>query len=322
MKKIIVVIPVILCILFGGYINIKANANEIISNCSSICKIQLQSQSPLKSEHEKYDYTATSLNEIAYLVHYFHSFELSEGKVVTPSDGKSFFIIIDYADGSKDSFTMYPDGICINGTLEYKILTQEYSRLLDFIYALKTKQISLENDVSFDSSEWAETDVQKAINEGFVPKWNQINYKGAVSRLEVCQLLIHFLEKCSDISDSEESNPFSDTSDKSVIMLYHLKMLHGKAEHLFYPYDYMTREEFAKILSNVYDFVNNEPLLYDYSIVYEDQNEISDWAIDSVYKMTSVGLFNGNEKNEFEPQKNITKEEVILVLLRLSKVMS
>lgn len=91
---------------------------------------------------------------------------------------------------------------------------------------------------------------------------------------------------------------------------------------MFCPYDLITREEFAKILSNTYTFIKNETVLDSNKILYKDQNKISDWAMESVSKMTSLGMFKGNENDEFEPQNSITKEEVIVTILRLSNIIN
>lgn len=63
--------------------------------------------------------------------------------------------------------------------------------------------------------------------------------------------------KNQDIAKNKSvKNPFSDTADESVISLYNYAIINGKNENEFYPYDYITREEFAKILSGTYNKLN------------------------------------------------------------------
>ena len=204
---------------------------------------------------------------------------------------------------------------------QYAVDSDEYSRFLDFLYALKTGKLDLPDEVTFEASEWAKDEVNEAIENGLVPEWNRINYKGNITRLEVCMLVENFMhvKKIPQHTDVYAAPPFLDVEDSSITYLWNNNIINGKAETLFCPYDVITREEFAKILFSTYQCVESD-IINSSGSMYEDQCEISNWAIDSVNSMTSLGLFNGNANGEFGPQKNITKEEVILTLLRFSKI--
>ena len=45
---------------------------------------------------------------------------------------------------------------------------------------------------------------------------------------------------------------------------------------------------------------------------------ISDWAAVYVDEMSAIGAFIGDDRNSFNPQNNITKEEFVVILLRLA----
>lgn len=319
-KLLMILLTMVLCTVFGGHIVLETSAATIIPNQNDICTIRIQSQSPMVTEHETYNFSTTKFCEIVYITHFLNSLEAIESNVVIPSDGKSFLVGIEYVDGSNFSFSMYSRGISIDRNLGYNISTQNYIRFLDFIYALKTEKVVLPDDVTFEPSEWAKSDVEQAIKDDLVPKLNQINYTGKISRLEVCQLVDNYLKNSGYADNGVEENPFSDTSDGSIITLYRLKIIDGKSENLFYPYDLITREEFAKILANTYHHIKSETALDNNKNSYKDQDKISDWAIDSVNEMTSLGMFRGNEIEEFQPQNNITKEEVIVTLLRMDSI--
>ena len=313
MKKLIsinTVITMILCTVFQSYANSEMN---------SICKIQLQSQSPLILEHEKIDYTTTSLNEIVYILHYFNSLEFIEEQVYPPSDGRSILVEMEYADGSNFYFSVYPNISCISKKSAHSISipTQEYDRLRNVIYALKTDQILLPDKVTFEPSPWARECVEKAIEIGLVPPANQINYIGDITRLEVCQLVDNLLKNSGYADDSIEEDPFFDTSDESVVTLYQLGIIAGKSEAEFAPYDFITRAEYVKILANMYYHINGHEASSSQHVVYKDIDSIPDWAIDAVNTMSMCGIIKGNERGEFEPQRNVTKEEVIVTLLRM-----
>ena len=85
----------------------------------------------------------------------------------------------------------------------------------------------------------------------------------------------------------------------------------------FCPYDFITKEELAKLLSNTYHLISKNISSETVKLLYKDEGNISDWAVEYVSNMTDAGIFIGNENGEFEPQKNISKEEVVVVLNRL-----
>ena len=76
----IMLIFILIFIAFEDYTIIKANANEIIFDQNDICSIQVQSQSPMVSEHKAYNFTTMKFNEILYITHFLIHSKLSRGK--------------------------------------------------------------------------------------------------------------------------------------------------------------------------------------------------------------------------------------------------
>ena len=267
---------------------------------------------------KNFSYSTMATNNIIYIVHYINSLNLiDDGKAINSSDGSYVSMYFKTTNGLIDKLLFLDGQRVVIKDKQYAVDRNEYNRLLDFIYALKTERLIIGNDeITFNPSEWARSDVDNAVNEGLVPKLNQINYIGKITRLEVCQLIDNLLNKQGIVKNNPVENPFSDTADESVVSLYNYNIINGKNESEFYPYDYITREEFAKILANTYHMFNNS-LPDNCSAVYTDWENISDWAINSVNEVSYLKLFVGNDAGEFQPQNNITKEEVIITLLRL-----
>ena len=103
--------------------------------------------------------------------------------------------------------------------------------------------------------------------------------------------------------------------------LYLQDVINGKSENEFCPYDYITREEFSRILSETYNILSKSDS-YDLSeLQYKDKEQISDWAVESIENVTFLGLMQGDENGNFNPKDNITKEQVIVTVLKLDKLM-
>ena len=270
----------------------------------------------------EYGYYTDNVNELVYILHYLNAFNIDDnGKTVHGGEFSKATINIDYNDGNHIDIRFSDGRVYDENSMQFEVNYDDYNRFWDFIYDLKKDKINLSESVNYNSSAWAEKDIDEAIDKGLVPKWNQINYKESINRLETCQLISNFLDRIGYDIDKNTINPFSDVEDMAVVSLYCLQIIDGKTEKLFSPYDFITREEFAKVLFNAYQCIKNDTVATG-KISYKDQSNISDWAIDSVNSMTSLGLFKGNENSEFEPQKNITKEEVILTLLRFSELLN
>jgi N-acetylmuramoyl-L-alanine amidase CwlA len=53
--------------------------------------------------------------------------------------------------------------------------------------------------------------------------------------------------------------------------------------------------------------------------LFKDEKDISNWAKDSVKRMSDLGLIKGNDLGEFKPKNGITREELAVVLDRVLK---
>lgn len=285
---------------------------------NNIVKVEVDAGGPSYLEHQKYDYMTSSANEIIYILHYINSFNLKDdGKILYAYDVSSYSVKFYLTDGNIKSCGFSIGRFYDESGKQYGIDANEYNRFLEFIHGLKTNKIVLD-EATFNPNEWAEEYVEIAIANDLLPEWFRINYDKNITRIEFCQLVDNFLSVTGTQLDSEElvSPPFSDVADKGVTFLWNKGIVNGKSETEFCPYDYITREEAAKILSGLCDVAGIEK--NGTEIDYADKDEISDWAVDYVEDMTTIGVFTGDNENKFNPQDNITKEELIVILVRLN----
>lgn len=285
-----------------------------------IADIEVNAEGPSYLDHQRYNYMTSSHNEILYLLNYLNCFNLiDDGETVTANDVSSYLIKLHLTDDSTEEYRISVGRFYDYTGKQYAIDNREFKRFLDFINALKTEKVILEDEVTFEPSKWANDKVVQAIDSGLVPGLNQINYTGKINRLETCQLVDNLLKKQNIVEENSKEKPFSDTSDSSIINLYRHGVIHGKSENEFLPYDYVTREELAKILSNTYYLVNEKAQANDIMHEYVDQEEIEDWALGYVNDIYALDIMIGNSDNEFRAKDNVTKEEVIITILRIFK---
>ena len=292
---------------------------ELILMYNDVERIDIDAMNPWFDVNQ-YDYSTSARNEIAYILNYIDSFHLEDdGEEWYANDTTTYSVKICMIDGSVKECGLFGGRFYDVSDKQYVIDYDEFNSFIEFTIALRTKKIILDNDVTFKPSKWADEDVKKAIDMELVPRLNQINYKGRVTRLEVCSLIDNLLNKKNITKPETADNPFSDTTDKSIINLYNHGIIHGKSENEFAPYDYVTREELSKILANTYYLMNPEAQSENCSHVYADQEEISSWALGYVGNMHCLNIMVGNPENEFNPHSSLTKEELIITLLRIYK---
>jgi hypothetical protein len=329
MKKYKLLITLVVCLCMfctDGIGSVKSDASDadgLIFTYDNVIKIDISAGGPTDLDYQKYNYSTSLRNEIEYILNYINNFHLEDdGAILYPNDASSYSVKIYITDGSMKECGFYAGRFYDDSDKQYDIDVNEYDRFLNFINALKTKKIILDDEVTFEPSEWAKSDIDKAVERELVPKLNQINYKGKINRLEVCQLIDNLLDKQNVAKPESTKNPFSDTADKSVISLYNHGIIDGKNESEFDPYGYVTREELSKILSNTYYLINPKVQSDNGTHEYADRDKISHWALNYVDDMYSLNIMIGNTENEFKPQDNVTKEELIITLLRIYDSMS
>ncbi len=261
------------------------------------------------------NYITKDQNEIKYIINTINSLDLiDDEKRIYGADGRSDSIYVYYNDGSKKFLDRFLGRINYNDEKQYGI--KDMKGIFELVSAFKTKEFVLNHEVTFEPSDWAKANVDKAISLGLVPKENRIDYAGDITRLDACRLLNNLMPTAENSGD--EKSPFSDTSDENVANLYSLGIVNGRTETHFCPYDYITREEFAKILAKASEVLRIDTASAKLEM-YADQDKISDWAKNSIGKMTVLGLIEGSG-GKFRPKDSITKEEVITTLLKLYEI--
>lgn len=191
---------------------------------------------------------------------------------------------------------------------------KSYYNTVDIIEEAAAAEIILDN-ISYTPSKWAEQYINSAINADIIKKANRVNYSEPIWRGEACQIIYNYMLYKNYRFAESSVNPFEDTNLIAIAKLYGSEIVNGKTETCFEPYNKLTREEFAKILTEVFERFNGEISTTSGSADFVDCDNISEWAKSYVNKVKYKGLMNGDENNKFNPQAEITKEELIAALM-------
>ena len=171
--------------------------------------------------------------------------------------------------------------------------------------------------ISCDCSDWAKNYIEKAIDIGLLKGVTVPVYKENITREQFCELIYDFIMITQNgISTPEWKNSFVDTDNEKVVVLNAAEVIYGKSSTEFAPNDLLTREEAATILvrmMNKFMPMAATEMYFD----YDDSQDISEWASESVQVMSNLGFMNGVGENKFAPKDNYTTEQSITTLIRM-----
>ena len=80
------------------------------------------------------------------------------------------------------------------------------------------------------------------------------------------------------------------------------------------PYNTLTRKEAAVMINNILSLTDSTDTL-----TYKDANTIPAWALQAVKNLTAYKIIQGNDSNEFKPNRIITKAEAAEMCFKLIK---
>ncbi|GIO12174.1 hypothetical protein J19TS2_17290 [Cohnella xylanilytica] len=183
-------------------------------------------------------------------------------------------------------------------------------------------------------SDWAKSELEAAKALNLVPDELANSYKYNISRKDFSKLIVQFLtvktgksidELLSENGKVLNTATFADSDDTDILAANALGIVSGKGNAKFAPYDNITRQEAAVILTRAARFLNITPNIT--NLAFGDEAKIAGWAQESVAYIASLKdatnnstVMGGTEKNLFGPTSYYTKEQAIITVKRLYNV--
>ena len=207
------------------------------------------------------------------------------------------------------NFIKYPDNLTIYGKKGSYAEAYAAERKLKFV-AIKEEIVSA----------WAKAEIAKADELGLIPKiLDGVDLTDKITRAEFAAVAVKVYENLSgSAAIPAVINPFTDTKDVEILKAYNIGVVNGTSATTYSPDDLLNREQAAAMLTRVFKKTSilnwtlatdsQFALPYEKPALFADDEDISDWAKESVYFMVANGIINGVGNNKFAP-KNVTTEE-------------
>ncbi len=159
---------------------------------------------------------------------------------------------------------------------------------------------------------WAYETIERWIDQGLAQAYSDNSHKldESISRAEFITLVNRVFElkdgKKAKFTDISEGHWFTNEIGIASAMNY----ISGYDDGTFRPYDYISRQEVAMILSRIL-------YLEYYEGGLENDEEIPLWSRDAITSVVKAGLMSGYPDGTIKPIRAITRAETIVILNRV-----
>ena len=164
---------------------------------------------------------------------------------------------------------------------------------------------------------WYESMVKEAAANGLdMLTGDKFNPEQPITR----EQFVRMVNWAYGLTREADQVPFEDIADDDpyyadIAIAYRAKYIEGRSDTEFDPYDSLTRQEAAVILSRLLP-------LYGVSATgtveqFTDYDEIADWAVEEMGQMTTAGYFEGYPDGSIKPLGTLKNSEALALLTRI-----
>lgn len=169
-----------------------------------------------------------------------------------------------------------------------------------------------------DEAKWAIEAVEALYKKGIINGTGEMNFEPnrGITRAEFVKMLV-LTAGLSPISEDVFNDVYSQHwSYAYVAAAYKAGIVVGDDNKNFNGEKIINREEMAVMVHRLMNKLSIAPQKLETSD-FDDADEISDWALESVNYLKSVEVVNGRSKNFFEPQATLTRAEAAVVIYKV-----
>ena len=233
---------------------------------------------------------------------------------------------------SKNSKTITKDLIEENGKGKININKEEIVSVLNEDpdnYSVRLRYSDVNNKGEFsnyvtmgtvgiysNSSKWAENELLEAQKLGLISDDLKSDMKKEITREEFAELIVKAAEKANIAKSHIEDDNFKDTDNKYVAYAHSLNLMNGVSKDKFAPKGNLKKQDMAVSVNRL---LSNTDKLKSVNKDISDINAVSPYAVESVNNLVSNQILNLDKNNKFNPKKNITREEAVIIMLRAIK---
>ena len=172
------------------------------------------------------------------------------------------------------------------------------------------------------ANHWAYENVTKLKELGIIDGVGDNKFKpsGIVTREQFLKMLV----EATNTPDGANAVKFADVNASAWYAPYvaagvDAGLINGITDDTFGVGSEIKRQDMAVMIVRILN-AKNIPVTQT-SEVFDDDNNISDYAKDAVYKVRDAGIINGYSNNQFSPATSLTRAEAATVIIKLLNIL-
>ena len=162
-------------------------------------------------------------------------------------------------------------------------------------------------------SEWAAQSISRSNELGILPEFMDRSLRRRISRLEFATLAVNIYETAMQREIAGRAQ-FNDTEDINAGKIGFLGVMTENEFGNFSPSNPVTREQAALLITRLASVMGTHLPAGDGN--FNDAGQIQAWAREAVLQVTGAGIMSAPD-GSFEPTRILTREETIVMMLRL-----
>lgn len=178
-------------------------------------------------------------------------------------------------------------------------------------------------------SEWARSEVEKAA-EYELSGTLGFFYHDYINREEFASIIVNMVKKLTNADPyqifRDTQVHFEDCGNFDVSVAAGMGIVKGVGENKFAPKQKITRQEIAVMMYRAIKYIENQKgnlYVTDSTDLtkFSDESLVSDWAKTSVASLAANNIMKGTSETTLTPLKKTTKEEALLLIVRIYEMM-
>ncbi|WP_027399056.1 S-layer homology domain-containing protein [Anaerovorax odorimutans] len=214
--------------------------------------------------------------------------------------------------------------IPINENTTIKARTIGFGKLDSDIVTFQYNTDTFFSDVD---NHWAKDDINYLAGKGIIEGTQDMKFRpnDQITRAELAEMLVNALNLKKD---EDEELSFKDVPKDSkyyddIVIVNKQGLITGYRDTSFAPDDKLQREQLATIVARTLKMsagtVVSESITNQVLQKFNDQDNISSWAKESVALVVNRKMMNGTNENTFSPKTVLTRAQAASVMARLYK---
>lgn len=171
----------------------------------------------------------------------------------------------------------------------------------------------------FGASDWAKSELNKAQGYDLITDRIKNNMSDPITREEFAEVAVKLYEVYTGKeAEAASASTFTDTTNPEILKAFNLGIVAGVDNNKFAPQVLINREQMAAMLNRAVGVINpNADMSIAGAPIFADEKEIESYFVNNVKFMAKNGLISGVGNNKFVPKASSTREQAVLVALRV-----